>query len=186
MKIHWKKEGSVSFIPVIFLFVILVLLVVWLMVNKAKVIQIYDWLDDTVAVSSQAVCVQDRYIPGTYHWNRKDVVYDSGSRSNAQYYITDPAEATKCAAELSYARISELLDYNLPEVVTQYQITKYVLVNVISGTAYSYDLLHLVSKEASTALVESYLEFEIEVMLELPTFGAARWTKEMRVVLVED
>lgn len=186
MKIRWKKEGAVSFIPVLYLFVILVLLIIWLMANKAKVIQVYDWLEDTIVVSSQAVCVPDRYIPGAFHWNRKDVVFDTGSRENSEYYITDPVTATKYAAELSYQRIVDLLDYNLPENATRYQITNYVLVNVISGTAYSYDYLHRQNWSNSTNSKESYVEIGIEVQLELPAFGTTNWVKETRMVLVEE
>lgn len=186
MKKQWKKEGTISFIPVLFLFIILVVIIILLLMNKSKVIQIYDRLYDGMSVSSQAICVSDRYVPGAFHWNRKDVVYDSGTRENAQYYVTNPAVATKAAAELSYDRFIQLLDYNLPEEVVQYKITEYVLVNVISGTAYCYDYLHLRCWEESTMLTESYLEFTIDVQLELPLFGTANWVKEALVVLVEE
>ena len=70
MKRRWKKEGSISIMPILALFLLLISVLVLIMSNKAKVMQIYDRMEDTVTVSAQAVCVPDRYVPGAFHWNR--------------------------------------------------------------------------------------------------------------------
>ncbi|MBP3609474.1 MAG: hypothetical protein J6J42_03955 [Lachnospiraceae bacterium] len=186
MKKRWKKEGTVAVIPILVLFVLLVVALFYIMTHKAKVIQIYDWLEDTVVVSGQAVCVPDRYIPGAYHWNRQDVVYDTGAMNKAVLYETDPAAATEHAAELAYKRFTELLDYNLPETAVQYQIETFILTNVISGTAYQYDFMKKQGEETSTMELESFLEIGVKVVLELPLFGSTTWKKETVVILVED
>lgn len=186
MKKQWKKEGAVAFIPILFLFVLLMIALFYLMTHKAKVIQMYDWLEDTVVVSGQAVCVPDRYIPGSFHWNRQDVVYDTGAMDKAEFYETNPAKATEYAAELAYQRLTELLEYNVPPSTEQFQIKKFILTNVISGTAYGYDFMKKQGSNESTTKLESYLEIEVEVILELPLFGRTTWTKETVAILVED
>ena len=174
------------FIPVLYLFILLLFVLIYLLTHKAKVIQIYDRLDDTVTVSIQAVCIPDRYIPGTYHWDRQDAVFDSGSRGTAEYYGTNPEIATKYAAELSYGRLKELLSYNLPSTTNGYRIAEYVLVNVISGTAYKFDMINNLASMQETNETESYLQVKIEVDLDLPLFGKTSWSKETVAILTED
>lgn len=186
MKKRWKKEGAVAFIPILILFVLLIVALFYIVTHKAKVIQIYDWLEDTVVVSGQAVCVPDRYIPGAYHWDRQDVVYDTGSKDKAMFYATNPSDATEYAAELAYNRLTELLEHNLPSVAQQYQIETFILTNVISGTAYEYDFMKKQGRDCSTASTESFLEIGVKVSLELPLFGKTTWKKETVVILVED
>ena len=186
MKRRWKKEGSISIMPILALFLLLISVLVLIMSNKAKVMQIYDRMEDTVTVSAQAVCVPDRYVPGAFHWNREDVVYDSGSMENAKYYVFEPEVATRYATELSYARLNELLEFNLPAFATAYQINKYLLVNVIDGEAFMYDVKENRCVVENTQKTESYIDMEIEIMLELPLFGSTKWVKEISVRLVED
>ena len=141
MKIAQKRKGSALLQPMFFLFVVFALLLALICVYKVKATQIYGNLDDTVTVSCQAVCIHDRYISGSLYWNVFDVVFDTGSKSASEYYLTDPRIATEVAAALAYTRLSNLLSDNFSLLVTDFSIKEFVIVNMISGRAYSFDYI---------------------------------------------
>ena len=169
-----------------YLLTIFALLLSLLFIYRAKTEQIYGRLDDAVNVSSQSVCIPDRYVPGAYHWDREDVVFSTESRTQSEYYLTEPKEATKYAAALAYERLQELLEFNFPPMVTGYTIVGFTLVNIISGTAYEYDAIGNKVSNRSTTDTESYLLIKVVATLDLPMFGMAAWTKEDKVILREE
>lgn len=181
-----KREGAAMLSPLLFLFTLFTVLLILIFAYKAKTAQIYGRLDDAVAVSCQSVCIPDRYVPGAYHWNRADVVFATRDRSESEYYFGEPETATAYAADLAYARLGSLLDYNFPPMVTDYVIEEFQIVNIISGTAYGYDCISGSSSTWDTAEEESYMNIRIEVLLELPAFGAATWRKEDKAILREE
>lgn len=180
------REGSAMISPLMFLFFLSVLLLIYLFLCRLKAAQIYTELEDTVTVSCQAVCRSDRYIPGAYHWNRADVVFTTSSKEESDYYETEPARATMLAAELAYNRMDDLLLVNFPPTVMGYQVEKFRVVNIISGKAYAYECISGLSSAWMTAEEESYIEIQITVFLELPAFGKTDWKKEDKVKLRED
>lgn len=172
--------------PMIYLFLVFCVFIAVLIIYKMNVTQIYSRLDDVVRTSCQSVCIADRYVSATYHWNRENVVFYTGSRAESDYYLTDPEVATVYAAEEIYQGLEELLEYNLPTEAKGYEIKEFCLVNIISGTAYEYDLKSRQSYQSTTSEEESYLKIKVEVSLELPLFGATSWSKEDKVILLED
>lgn len=181
-----KREGAAMVSPLLLLFTLFTAMLILIFAYKAKAAQIYGRLDDAVTVSCQSVCVPDRYVPGAYHWNRADVVFEAGGREESEHYFVSPDMATKCAAGLAYTRLESLLDYNFPPMVTGYTIEEFKVVNIISGTAYEHDYISGSSSEWNTAEEESYLKIKVVVSLELPAFGMTEWGKEDKVVLREE
>lgn len=170
----------------IYLLTIFALLLSLLFMYKAKISQIYGRLDDAVNVSCQSVCIPDRYVPGAFHWNRRDVVFATERKAESEYYVNAPEIATEYAANLAYRRLLDMLEYNFPPMVTSYSVECFSLVNIISGTAYQYDVINGASLNWNTSEEESYLLMKVAVTLELPAFGTATWTKEDKVILREE
>lgn len=170
----------------VYLFTVFALLLSVLFIYKAKTAQIYGKLDDTVNVSCQSVCIPDRYAPGSKHWNREDVVFSTGNRSCSELYLSEPALATRYAAEQAYSRLKNLVDYNFPSIVTGYTLEEFVVVNIISGKAYGYDMISGVGSMSNPAEEESYLLIKIRVVVELPLFESAEWVKEEKIILREE
>ena len=107
-----SRTVGLSFSIPMYLLTLFALLLSLLFMYKAKTSQIYGRLDDAVNVSCQSVCIPDRYVPGAYHWNRRDVVFSTENRAESESYLNAPEDATKYAAELAYRRFLELLEYN--------------------------------------------------------------------------
>ena len=181
-----RKKGTALVSPMIYLFLTFCILLAVLIIYKINVTQIYSRLDDAVTSSYQSVCIADRYVSAAYHWNRENVVFHTGSRAESDYYFTEPEVATSYAAEEIYRSLEELLEYNLPPETTGHEIKELCLVNIINGTAYEYNLKSGQSCQCTTSEEESYLKIKVEVSLELPLFGATSWSKEDKVILLED
>lgn len=180
------QEGSAMISPLMYLFFLSVLLLIYLFLCRLKAAQIYTELENAVAVSCQGVCRSDRYIPGAYHWNRADVVFTTSCKDESDFYETEPTRATMLAAELAYNRMDALLAVNFPSAVMGYQVEKFRVVNIISGRAYAYECISGLSSAWMTAEEESYIEIQITVSLELPAFGKTDWKQEDKVKLRED
>ena len=185
IKIAQKRKGSALLQPIFFLFVVFALVFALIFVYKVKATQIYGNLEDSVTVSCQAVCIHDRYISGSLYWNVFDVVFDTGSKHISEYYVTDPRIATKEAATLAYTRLTNLLNDNFSLLVVDFSIEEFVIVNIISGRAYSFDYISKSSSEWNTSEEDSYLKVKILVSVDLPAFGTTQWVKEDTLILME-